>query len=200
MQTPVSDDLEIIHRVLRGEIDLFAELITRYQQHVAGIVGRHVPRDRVAEVAHDAFVRAYGGLAGYSGQAPFEHWLSRIAVRTCYQFWRAMRREELPVSALSEEPLQWMEQVLASESDDRFREQVKRRETEELSQWALGHLSAENRLVLSLMYLDGHSAREAAGLLGWSVAKVKVRAYRARQTLRTLLREEWERKDDDATQ
>ena len=200
MQTPVSDDLEIIHRVLRGEIDLFAELITRYQQHVAGIVGRHVPRDRVAEVAHDAFVRAYGGLAGYSGQAPFEHWLSRIAVRTCYQFWRAMRREELPVSALTEEPLQWMEQVLASESDDRFREQVKRREAEELSQWALGHLSAENRLVLSLMYLDGHSARETAGLLGWSVAKVKVRAYRARQTLRTLLREEWERKDDDATQ
>lgn len=200
MQTPVSDDLEIIHRVLRGEIDLFAELIARYQQHVARIVGRHVPRDRVAEVAHDVFVRAYGGLAGYSGQAPFEHWLSRIAVRTCYQFWRALRREELPVSALTEEHQQWMEQVLAAESDDRFREQVKRREAAELSQWALSHLSAENRLVLTLMYLDGHSAREAASLLGWSVAKVKVRAYRARQALRKLLLDGWERNDDDATQ
>jgi len=36
--------------------------------------------------------------------------------------------------------------------------------------------------------------------LGWSVAKVKVRAHRARQTLRKLLRDEWERKDDDTTQ
>src|SRR5574341_1479646 len=172
VQTPVSDDAEIIHRVLGGEIDLFAELIARYQQHVARIVSRHVPRDRVAEVAHDVFVRAYGGLAGYSGEAPFEHWLSRIAVRTCYHFWRVTGREELPVSALTEEHQRWMEQVLAAESDDRFREQVERREAEELSKWALSHLSAENRLVLTLMYLDGHSAREAAGLLGWSVAKV----------------------------
>ncbi|TLY41284.1 MAG: sigma-70 family RNA polymerase sigma factor [Nitrospirae bacterium] len=200
VQTPVSDDLEIIHRVLQGEIDCFAELIARYRQHVARIVTRHVPGDRVAEVAHDVFVRAYGGLAGFASQAPFEHWLSSIAVRTCYHFWRAMRRQELPVSALTEEHHQWMEQVLAAESDDRFREQVKRREAAELSQWALSHLSAENRLVLTLLYLDGHSAREAAGLLGWSVAKVKVRAHRARQTLRKLLRDEWERKDDDTTQ
>lgn len=199
VQTPVSDDAEIIHRVLGGEIDLFAELIARYQPHVARIVGRHVPRDRVAEVAHDVFVRAYGGLAGYSGQAPFEHWLSKIAVRTCYHFWRVLGREELPVSALTEEHQQWMEQVLAAESDDRFREQVERREAVELSQWALSHLSAENRLVLTLMYLDGHSAREAAGLLGWSVAKVKVRAFRARQALRKLLMDGWERKDDDTT-
>lgn len=196
----MSDDVEIIHRVLGGEIDLFAELIARYQQHVARIVSRHVPRDRVAEVAHDVFVRAYGGLAGYAGDAPFEHWLSKIAVRTCYHFWRVSGRQELPVSALTEEHQQWMERVLAAESDDRFREQAKRREAAELSQWALSHLSAENRLVLTLMYLDGHSAREAAGLLGWSIAKVKVRAHRARQSLRKLLVDGWERKDHDTTQ
>ena len=200
VQILVSDDREIIRRVLDGEIDRFAELIARYEQHVAKITNRHVPSDRVAEVAHDVFVRAYTGLSGYSGKTPFEHWLSRIAVRTCYHFWRVSGREELPVSALTEEHQQWMEQVLAAESDDRFREQAKRREAAELSQWALSHLSAENRLVLTLMYLDGHSAREAAGLLGWSVAKVKVRAYRARQSLRKLLADGWERKDHDTTQ
>ena len=54
VQTLVSDDREIIRRVLQGEIDRFAELITRYQQHVAKITNRHVPSDRVSEVAHDA--------------------------------------------------------------------------------------------------------------------------------------------------
>ena len=198
VQTQVADDLAIIHRVLHGEIDLFAELITRYQQHVARIVNRHVPPDRVAEVTHDVFVRAYSGLPGFSERAPFEHWLSSIAVRTCYQFWRAIRREELPVSALTEEHQQWMEHVLAAESDDQFREQARRREAAELLQWGLNHLSADNRLVLSLVYLEGYSAREAASLLEWSIAKVKVRAHRARQTLRKLFLEQ-ERQHDDTT-
>ena len=199
MQTQVADDFEVIHRVLHGEIDLFAELITRYQQHVARIVNRHVPPDRVAEVAHDVFVRAYSGLPGFSGRAPFEHWLSSIAVRTCYQFWRTIRQEELPASALTTEHQQWMERVLTEESEDRFREQARRREATELLQWALSHLSAENRLVLTLVYLEGYSTREAGSLLGWSIAKVKVRAYRAKRALRKLFLEE-EAQDHDTTQ
>jgi len=48
-------------------------------------------------------------------------------------------------------------------------------------------LSPENRAVLTLVHLDGHSVREAASLLGWSVVNVKVRAHRARQALRKIL-------------
>ena len=66
-------------------------------------------------------------------------------------------------------------------------------------QWALGHLSAENRLVLTLVHLDGYSVREAANMLGWNVVNVKVRAHRARQMLRTLLLER-KRQEDDTTQ
>lgn len=185
-QTQVADDREIIHRVLQGEIDLFAELITRHQRHVARIVSRHVPYDRAAEVAHDVFVRAYASLPSFSGRVPFEHWLSGIAVRTSYEFWRTSRREELPVSALTADHQQWMEHVLAAESDGQFREQARRREATELLDWGLSRLSAENRLVLTLVHLEGYSVREAAGLLGWSVVNVKVRAHRARLALRKL--------------
>lgn len=185
----MSDERDVIEEVLRGQIDRFAELIARHQQHVARIVSRHVPSDCVAEVAHDVFVRAYTGLSNFSRQTPFEHWLSGIAVRTCYDFWRAKRREELPVSALTAEHQVWMDHVLAAESEDQFREQAGRREATELLEWALGRLSAENRLVLTLVYLDGYSVREAARVLGWSVVNVKVRAHRARHSLRTLLRE-----------
>jgi RNA polymerase sigma-70 factor (ECF subfamily) len=54
-------------------------------------------------------------------------------------------------------------------------------------EWALRQLSAEDRAVLTLVHLEGHSVREAAKLLGWSAINVKVRAHRARQALRTLL-------------
>ena len=185
----MSGDLQIINRVLQGEVECFAELIDRYQQHVTKIVNRHVPSDHVAEVAHDVFVRAFSGLAGFSTEVPFEHWLSGIAVRTCYDFWRARSREDMPVSAFTAEHEAWIDQVLADASDARFQEQVRRQETTDILQRALQRLSPENRLVLTLVHLEGHSVREAAQLLGWSVVNVKVRAHRARHALRRLLRE-----------
>ncbi len=185
----MSGDLQIINRVLQGDVECFAELIDRYQQHVTNIVNRHVPSDHVAEVAHDVFVRAFSGLAGFSTGVPFEHWLSGIAVRTCYDFWRTRSREDVPVSSFTEEHDAWIDQVLADESDARFQEQARRQETTEILQRALQRLSPENRLVLTLVHLEGHSVREAARLLGWSVVNVKVRAHRARHALRRLLRE-----------
>ena len=190
------EDLEIIERVLDGDVDCFAELIARHQKHAAKIVSRHVPADQVEEIAHDVFVRAYTGLAGYSRGVPFQHWLSGIAVRACYDFWRAAKREATPVSALTEEHEAWIERVLKADSDARFQEESSRREAREVFRWALSRLSPENRLVLALVHLEGYSVREAAQLLGWSVANVKVRAYRARQALRQLFLEECSRTDD----
>ena len=196
VQALVFEDCDIIRLVLDGEVDRFAELIARYQQHVTRITNRHVPSDHVAEVAHDVFVRAYTSLSSFSGKTPFEHWLSGIAVRTCYDFWRSRRREALPISALTTDHQAWMDHVLAAESDDQFREQARRQAAAELLQWALGHLSAENRLVLTLVHLDGYSVRDAAGLLGWSLVNVKVRAHRARQMLKTLLLERMRQEHD----
>jgi RNA polymerase sigma-70 factor (ECF subfamily) len=198
VQELVSDDAEIIDRVLQGDTDRFAELIVRHRQHVLKIVNGHVPADRVAEVSHDVFIRAYRSLSRFSGQAPFEHWLSRLAVRTCYDFWRASRRADVPVSALTKDQAGWLDRALAAESDEQFREQAERRESLEVLDWALARLSAENRLVLTLVYLDGRSVREAADLLGWSIVNVKVRCHRARQALRTLF-QEWERQQHERT-
>lgn len=181
------DDKDLLQRICRGEIERFADLISRHQRHVIRIVSRRIPADRVEEIVHDVFVRAYLGLAQFSGEVSFEHWLAGIAVRTCFDFWRGRQREELPVSALTKEHHQWIEQMLTAQSEDQFHNQVRRREATEVLEWALGQLSPENRAVLTLVHLDGHSVREAAELLGWSLVNVKVRAHRARRALRKLL-------------
>ena len=189
----MSDDAESIDRVLQGDIDRFADLIARHRHHVLKIVQGHVPSDRVEEVAHDVFVHAYRSLPQYSGQVPFEHWLSRLAVRTCYDFWRMSRRADVPVSALTEDQAGWLDRALAAESDEQFREEADRRESLEVLEWALAQLSPEHRLVLTLVSLEGRTLREAADLLGWSVVNVKVRCYRARKALRAAFLQEWER-------
>jgi RNA polymerase sigma-70 factor, ECF subfamily len=184
-------DDEIIRRVLAGDTDLFEELLMRYQEHVGRIVAGHVPREIVDEVAHDVFIRAYTSLPTYSFRTPFSHWLSTIAVRSCYDAWRSVSaRKEVSLSGSSdaaEEQQQWIEHVLATESKERFDVMVRQQDATNLLQGALAQLSPENRMVVTLVHLEGRSVREAAELLGWSVVNVKVRAHRARQQLRKIL-------------
>ena len=181
-------DKDVIRRVLAGEVDLFALLITRYQEHVGRIVAGHVSRAMAEETAHEVFVRAYRSLSTYSFRTPFAHWLATIAVRTCYDHWRTISaRKDTPAGAFGEEDEQWTQRLLAAESDECFQAMVRQREIRDLLHRALAHLSPENRMVVTLIHLEGCSVREAAELLGWTVVNVKVRAHRARQLLRNVL-------------
>jgi RNA polymerase sigma-70 factor (ECF subfamily) len=182
-------DDDLVRRVVAGETECFEDLMLRHRNHVRRIVGNHVPHDRVAEVAQEIFVKAYTGLGTYRFEEPFPHWLATIAVRSCYDFWRTQQAADVPVSALTADHHRWIDRVMAARSDEDFAEQARREEASEVLQWALGRLSPENRLVVTLVHLDGHSIREAAALLGWSVVNVKVRAHRARRALRNILEE-----------
>jgi RNA polymerase sigma-70 factor (ECF subfamily) len=181
-------DEEIVRRVIGGDINAFESILLRYKDHVLDIVRKHVPYHEVEETAHDVFVRAYQSLATFRERSRFKHWLSAIAVRACYDFWRKRyRSRELPMSSLSEEHQEWLEGVMSERSNRSFDDKVCQEKARELLDWALDRLSPEDRMVLELVYLEGRSGREAADLLGWSVANVKVRSLRARRKLRRLM-------------
>ena len=181
-------DEEVVRRVIGGDINAFESLLLRYKDHVLEIVRKHVPYLEVEETTHDVFVRTYQSLATFKERSPFKHWLSAIAVRACYDFWRKhYRSRELPMSSLREEHREWLERVMSDRSDQSFDDGVSQEKARELLEWALDRLSPEDRMVLELVYLEGRSGREAADLLGWSVPNVKVRSLRARRKLRNLL-------------
>jgi len=181
-------DSEIIRRIIDGDVNSFEYLLNKYQDHVLRIVKKHIPYNEVEETAHNVFVRAYQALPGFKEQGSFKQWLSAITVRTCYDFWRKQyRSRELPMSDLSERHRDWLEKTMSSESDLSFSEESRAKEAGELLDWALSKLSAEDRMVIELVYLEGLSVKEASGLLGWSVSNVKVRSFRSRKKLKTLL-------------
>jgi RNA polymerase sigma-70 factor (ECF subfamily) len=169
-------DVEIVRRVMEGEINAFESLLLRYKDHVLEVVKKHVPYNEVEETAHDVFVRAYQSLSTFKERSSFKQWLSTIAVRACYDFWRKKyRSRELPMSSLAEEHQKWLEKVVSNRSGQSFADKYSQGKARELLDWALNRLSPEDRMVLELIYLEGLSGREAADLLGWSVANVKVR-------------------------
>jgi RNA polymerase sigma-70 factor (ECF subfamily) len=190
-QTDELSDSDIILRTLSGDVNIFEELIMRYQAHVFSIVRKHIPASHADEIAHDVFVRAYQGLRKFSQKSGFKQWLSGIAVRSCYDFWRKKyRAKEVPISQLSDAHHQWIDSAMAEVSDRAGEALDRQREATEILDAALSRLSAADRMVLELVYLEGHSHKEAADLLGWTVANIKIRAFRARKKLHKTLVED----------
>jgi RNA polymerase sigma-70 factor, ECF subfamily len=186
-----ADDSLRIRQVLDGDVNAFEGLVHAHEGSVLRILRRHLPPDAVPDVAQEVFVKAYQSLPDFRGRSPFRSWLSGIAVRTCYDYWRTRyRSREIGESTLSADGRDWLERTAAAGAGEEFAESQRRRDAREALDWALSHLSAEDRMVLELVHLEGHSTKEAAKLLGWSTANVKVRAFRARGKLRKLLERE----------
>lgn len=171
--------------MLQGEVNAFEELVRAHKAHVLKIVCSMVGAAEAEELAHEVFVKAYRDLSGYSRKAPFEHWLAKIAVHTCHDFWRKKRRDRLVPAAPDD--LSLLEHY--SSGTERI-ETVAVGRARELLDRVLAHLTPEDRLAFTLLYLEELSMKEVAQELGWSVARVKIRSFRARRALKKVLENE----------
>lgn len=177
-------EAELIAAVLQGDAASFEPLVQKYSPRVFATARRYARRESEAEdIVQEVWLKAFQKLKGFRGEAPFEHWLMRLAVRTCYDFLRAhQRNRETPFTDLSEVEGDWLERF-AGQSDtgedaDAARQLVRR---------ILEQLSPSARLVITLLEIEERSVKEISRLTGWSVPLVKVRAFRARAEMRKLL-------------
>lgn len=130
------------------------------------------------ELVQDVWVSALLNLATFRGQAPFLHWLRRIATHTGYRYWKRQARD-------AERRRDYeMEQRAAPTP-----EPESPTEAAEQLHHLLAQLPPDQRLVLTLFYFEACGVREIAERTGWSVSKVKICNMRARARLKTLLEE-----------
>lgn len=178
-------DPELIAAVLAGDTDSFEPLVKKYSPRLFATARRYARREsEVEDIIQEVWSKAFQKLGTFRGDAPFEHWLMRLAVRTCYDFLRQhQRNREKILSDLSEAENDWLEKVFvapdsASDDADAARSLVER---------ILSQLSPSARLVITLLEIEDRSVKEIAELTGWSVPLVKVRAFRARAEMRKCL-------------
>jgi RNA polymerase sigma-70 factor (ECF subfamily) len=178
-------EAELIAAVLKGDTASFEPLIVKFSPRVFATARRYARRDsEVEDIAQEVWMKAFQKLGSFRGDAPFEHWLMRLTVRTCYDFLRGhQRNRETAFTELSESENDWLDRFVtqpetASENADAARQLVDR---------VLEKLSPPARLVITLLEIEDRSVKEIAELTGWSVALVKVRAFRARAEMRKIL-------------
>jgi RNA polymerase sigma-70 factor (ECF subfamily) len=108
-------DAELIAAVLGGDSASFEPLVLKYQPRVFATARRCARREsEVEDIVQEVFIKAFQKLNGFRGEAPFEHWLMRLAVRTCYDFLRGhQRNREAAFSDLTEPEADWLERYVA---------------------------------------------------------------------------------------
>lgn len=173
-----STDDRLVKAALSGDDEAFAELVRRHKRKVFSIAARFVRNNNeLDDVCQEIFMKAYQNMGKYRAEAPFEHWISRIAVNACYDELRRQRRRQDEVS---------FDDVAFSLKDPEAEESPGNEAWETLRR-ALAQLRPEERLVVTLLNLEERSVTEISGLTGWSESNVKVRAFRARKELKKIL-------------
>ena len=175
-------EAELIAAVLKGNTASFEPLVQKYSPRVFATARRR--ESEVEDIAQEVWLKAFHKLNSFRGDAPFEHWLMRLAVRTCYDFLRAhQRNREASFSDLSEPETNWLENFVAQpESTSEHADAAK-----QLIGRILEQMSPPARLVVTLLEIEDRSVKEISKLTGWSVPLVKVRAFRARAEMRKIL-------------
>jgi RNA polymerase sigma-70 factor, ECF subfamily len=178
-------EAELIAAVLKGDAASFEPLVAKYSPRVFATARRYARREsEIEDIAQEVWLKAFDKLKSFRGEAPFEHWLMRMTVRTCYDFLRGhQRNRESSFSELSEPENDWLERFVtapetATDNADAAKLLIRR---------VMEKLSPQARLVITLLEIEDRSVKEIAQLTGWSVPLVKVRAFRARGEMRKIL-------------
>ncbi|HHB90045.1 MAG TPA: sigma-70 family RNA polymerase sigma factor [Anaerolineae bacterium] len=180
------DETQLIAAAQKGDLAAFNQLVLRYQNLAYNVAYRILgDPDLAADATQDAFIKAYKGISSFRGGA-FKPWMLRIVTNTCYDYLRSAKRK--PSDSLDET----IEH--SGESSPRLHDQgegperyVERQELNQMIQWAIGQLNADQRAVVTLVDIQGFSYEEAADILGISIGTVKSRLSRGRAKLRDIL-------------
>ena len=172
-------DMDIISQVLKGDQQVYALLVERYQNYVFTIVLRYIKsREDAEEVAQDIFIKAYRSLADFKGTAKFSTWLYTITTTTCITF---LRKKKLEIHSLDNE------KVLATADNmdsGMSANQIEQKSKVQMINEAIKLLSPEDAEVITLFYKSEQTLEEIAHILGIEPNTVKVRLHRARTRLK----------------
>jgi RNA polymerase sigma factor (sigma-70 family) len=175
-------DQIIINKVLAGELSAYRVLVDRYGSMVFTLAYNIIlNREDAEEVAQDVFVKAFTSLQSFKQQSKFSTWLYRIVVNTALN---KKKLHKLVTLEITEE--------ITSEEELAFTYTLPQYESKDMKQFvqsAVGALPDNERICITLFYLNELSVNEICELTGITTANIKVLLHRGRKHLYDKLNE-----------
>lgn len=183
-------DQELAARARAGDQDAFERLVLDNQNKVYSLAVRLVgDQEEAADLAQEAFLKAWQNLPSFQGESSFSTWLYRVTTNLCIDWLRRQKRrqETAPAVSLDDEEAGWAEPADWEQDPHRKLEQSERGRA--LAR-GLERLPEYQRRPLVLRELSGLSYQEIAQALDLDLGTVKSRIARARLALRKILLED----------
>ena len=187
MVQALPQEMEWIARILRGERDLFHELIRPYER-IIFLTAVSVLRDstEAEDAAQEAMIKAYRGLASFRGDAKFSTWLTTITLNEARSRLRKSGRVKVESLDDTEQERDYTP-FLVADWREIPSETLEREELAQHIQSAIEGLPPSYREVFLLRDKEEMSIEEIAQALGVTANLVKVRLFRARMMLQKQL-------------
>jgi RNA polymerase sigma-70 factor (ECF subfamily) len=177
---------DCLRRWREGDESAARDLIDHLYPVISRIVRTHLPRrDPEEDLVQEILMKVFSRLHQYKADAPLSHWVSRLAVTTCLDRLRAQKiRPEIRWSDLTPEEGDLLERANLSSHTRDARDAIQARD---LVEKLLSSLSPEERTLILMADLEGHSLEDISERTGWGLSKIKMRLFRIRGQLRRMM-------------
>lgn len=172
-------DEEFIDKVLSGDTEAFRYFISTYKDMAFNVAVSIIKDESYAEeIVQDAFMKAFGALAGFNKTAKFKTWFYRIVVNESFQRLKKLRKDALFIN------IDLLSEVIQEDAPQKLEYKGKNIER------SISALSSNESLALNLFYIEESSLKEVCDITGWTISNTKVILHRARKNLREKLKDE----------
>lgn len=179
-------DQHYIDRILQGETNLFAVLVNRYKDMIFTLSLKMVKnREEAEEAAQDTFIKVYNSLSKFKGDSKFSTWIYKISYNACLDRLKKNKKEDLNISIdeFSSHLVKTMDNALSALED---------KERKQAIQNCLNLLPREDNFLLTLFYFEDQNLEEIGKIMNINANNVKVKLFRSRQKLATILKKQLE--------
>ncbi len=181
------EEKDLIQRAKNGDQDAFGQLVLAHQNKIYTLCVHMVTdREEAADLAQEAFLKAWRSLTSFQGESSFATWMHRLTTNVCLDYLRKQSRRQNISTAVSldDEDSGWTEPADHSQDPQ---EQLERAEQKRLLAKALEELPEHHRRMLVMREVSGMSYQEIADALEVDLGTIKSRIARARERLRKIL-------------
>ncbi len=185
------EDRELIQRCQNGDDDAFECLVLKYQRELFHLVSWNVGSAAEAEdLVQEILCKVYYSLGKFDNSRPFYPWLRRVAINQCYDELRRVRRRKiLRFTELSEQETRTLERIMCVHQADSSAPSNTNdaEELRVLMRQILDRLPEKQRMAIVLRDLKQVSYEEMADIMKCTKQAVRLKVFRARARLRTLV-------------
>jgi RNA polymerase sigma-70 factor (ECF subfamily) len=178
-----TEEAALVRRVQAQDELAFREIVDRYQTKVFSIIyGILRNRNDAEDIAQQVFAKIYFSIRNFDFRSSLLTWIYKITVNECYDYLRKKRVRKLVYeSDFSNEDSLRMEN--SEPATDHAPPVDRRLAQHDLIFKLLSKISEEDRSLILLKEVEGHSVEELAQMTGMNENTIKVKLFRARQKL-----------------